>query len=207
MHWQLADYSPEHKGVSVVPIEAAANIDVHSDWRHLTARNTDRLDTDAMLVRKRRRQQQTCLNRQAHAFLFLEHTFLQYPFHGECRVGDLELRAGLNAKLSDHLPVLDEAIVEYHARRGDGVVPASTLKVEIAELDFKLPGICNGRVGGYERAIRKRRCRDEENCEQRQEDRDYLVTASNTNIFDAGRPFSCSAGAYTRCVRGSTARL
>jgi len=32
-----------------------------------------------------------------------------------------------------------------------------------------------------------------------------LVTASKTNIFDAGRPLSCSAGAYRRWGRGSEA--
>src|SRR5262245_6257352 len=156
MHRQLADDTPEHKGVSVVSIDAAATVDVHRDWRHLAAHDADRLDTHAMLVRKGRRQQQTRLDRQAHAFLFLEHPFLQHALHGKSRVGDFELGAGLNAKLYDYLPVLHETILEHHARHGDRVIPTRPFKVEIAELDFKFPRIRNGRIGRDKWAIGKR---------------------------------------------------
>src|SRR5437879_8051607 len=57
MHRQLADDTPDRKGVSVVSIEAAATVDVYRDRRDLSAHDTDRLDSDAMLVRKGRRQQ------------------------------------------------------------------------------------------------------------------------------------------------------
>src|SRR3989449_10526346 len=124
MHRQLADDSLYRKGVSAISIEAAATVDVHRDRRDLSADDTDRLDSDAMLVRKSRREQQPGFNRKAHAFLFLEHPFLHYALQGQSRVGDFELRAGLDAKLSDRLPVLREAIVEHHARRGDRVFPA-----------------------------------------------------------------------------------
>src|SRR5216684_134856 len=134
MHRQLADDTPDRKGVSVVSIEATATVDVHRDRRHLSAHDTDRLDSDAMLVRKSRRQQRPGFNRKAHAFFFLEYPFLQDALQEQSRAGDLELRAGLDAKLSDRLPVLRDAIVEHHARRGDRVFPARPLKVEIAEL-------------------------------------------------------------------------
>src|SRR2546422_10114647 len=112
MHRQLADDTPDRKGVSVVSIEAAATIHMHRDGRDLSAHDTDRLDSDAMLVRKSRRQQRPGFNRKAHAFLFLEPPFLQYRLQEQSRVGELELGAGLAAKLSDRLPVLREAIVE-----------------------------------------------------------------------------------------------
>jgi hypothetical protein len=73
MHRQLADDTPDRKGVSVVSIEAAATVDVHRDRPELSADDTDRLDSDAMLVRNSRRQQQPGFNRKAHAFFFLEH--------------------------------------------------------------------------------------------------------------------------------------
>src|SRR5712664_166653 len=106
MHRQLADDTPDRKGVSVVAIEAAATVHMHRDGPDLSAHDTDRLDSDAMLVRKGRRQQQPGFNRKAHAFLFLEHPFLQYALQEQSRVSDLELRAGLDAKLSDRLPIL-----------------------------------------------------------------------------------------------------
>ena len=91
MHRQLADDTPERKGVSVVPIEAAATVDVHRDRPDLSADDTDRLDADAMLAKTSRRQQQPGFNRKAHAFLSLEDPFLQYALQGQSRVGDLEL--------------------------------------------------------------------------------------------------------------------
>src|SRR5438876_2274156 len=111
MHRQLADDTPDRKGVSVVSIEAPATVDVHRNRPDLSAHDTDRLDSDAMLVRKDRRQQRPDFNRKAHAFLFLEHPFLQYALQEQPRIDDLELRTGLDAKLSDRLPVLHEAIV------------------------------------------------------------------------------------------------
>jgi len=109
-----------------------------------------------MLVRKRRWEQQPSFNRQAHAFFFLEHPFLYYALQEQSRVGDLELRAGLDAKLSDRLPVLRKAIVEHHARRGDRVFLARPLKIEIAELELDFPRIGDGRVGRDERAVCQR---------------------------------------------------
>jgi len=64
MHRQLADDTPDRKGVSVVSIEAAATVDVHRDRPDPSADDTDRLDADAMLVRKSRRQQQPGFNRK-----------------------------------------------------------------------------------------------------------------------------------------------
>src|SRR5206468_13098369 len=109
MHRQLADDPPDRKGVSAVSIEAAAAVDVHRNRRALSAHDTDRFDSDVMLVRKTRRQQQPGFNCYAHAFFFLEHPFLQYALEGHSRVGELERRAGLDAKLSGRLPVLREA--------------------------------------------------------------------------------------------------
>src|SRR5207249_12337441 len=54
MHRQLADNTPDGERVSVVSIETAATVDVHRDRRDLSADNTDRLESDAMLVRKGR---------------------------------------------------------------------------------------------------------------------------------------------------------
>src|SRR5438093_2163303 len=156
MHRQLADETPDRKGVSVVSIEAAATVDVHRDRRYLAAHDTDRLDSDAMLVRKGRRQQRPGFNRKAHAFFFLEQPFLQYALQEQSRVGDLKLMAGHDAKLYDRLPALREAIVEHHARRGDRVFPSRPLKVEITELDLDFPWIGDGRVGGDERAVCQR---------------------------------------------------
>src|SRR2546428_11221671 len=181
MHRQLADDTPDRKGVSIVSIEAAATVDVHRDRRNLSAHDTDRFDSDAMLVRKSRRQQRPGFNREAHAFFFLEHPFLYYALQEQTRVGDLELRTGLDAKLSDRLPVLRDTIVEHHARRGDRVPLARPLKVEIAELDLDFSRIGDGRVGGDEWAVCQRRCRDEQNCEQRWEDPNWLRPRRRTS--------------------------
>src|SRR5438309_1798423 len=85
MHGQLADDTPDRKAVSVVSIEAAATVDVQRDRPHYPAHDTDRLDSDAMLVTKRRRQQRPSFNRQAHAFFFLEHPFPQYALQEQTR--------------------------------------------------------------------------------------------------------------------------
>src|SRR5207247_5230454 len=90
MHRQLADNTPDGERVSVVPIKTAATVDVHRDRRDLSADNTDRLESDAMLVRKGRRQQRPGFNRNADAFFFLEHAFLEHAFEEQPRIGDLE---------------------------------------------------------------------------------------------------------------------
>src|SRR5436309_14981483 len=111
MHRQLADDTPERKGVSVVSIEAAAAVDVHRDRPDLSADDTDRLGADAMLAKTSRRQPQPGINRKAHAFLSVEDPYLQYALQGQSRVGDLEPGAGLDPKFSERLPVLREARV------------------------------------------------------------------------------------------------
>ncbi|SRR6266849_2568960 len=116
MHRQLADDTPDRKGVSVVSIEATATVDVHRDRRHLSAHDTDRLDSDAMLVRKSRRQQRPGFNRKAHAFFFLEYPFLQDALQEQPRVGDLELRAGLDAKLSSQLSTTLGVVIVFSWR-------------------------------------------------------------------------------------------
>src|SRR5207249_11588249 len=101
MHRQLADDTPDRKGVSVVSIETAATVDVHRDRRDLSADDTDRLDSDAMLVRKGRRQQRPGLDRNADAFSFLEHAFLEHAFEEQPRIGDLEVGAAFDTELAD----------------------------------------------------------------------------------------------------------
>jgi hypothetical protein len=125
-----------------------------------------------MLVRNGRRQQQPRLDCNAHAFLVLEHPFLQDALEGQARVGDLELGTGLESKLSDRFPVLREAVVEHDARRGNRVLSARPFEGEIAELDLDFPPIADGRIRGDKRAIGERGCRHEQNREQRQEDLD-----------------------------------
>src|SRR2546427_4480191 len=106
MHRQLADNPPDGERVSVVSIETAATVDVHRDRRDLSADNTDRLESDAMLMRKGRRQQRPGFDRNADAFFFLEHAFLEHAFQEQPRIGDLEAGAALDTEPGDRVPVL-----------------------------------------------------------------------------------------------------
>src|SRR5206468_11670600 len=99
MHRQLADDPPDRKGVSAVSIEAAAAVDVHRDRQDLSAHDTDRFDSDVMLVRKTRRQQQPGFNCYAHAIYDLEHPFLQYALVDNSRDRELLCKADVDAPL------------------------------------------------------------------------------------------------------------
>src|SRR3989449_5065286 len=188
MHRQLADNPPDGERVSIVSIETAATVDVHRDRRDLSADNADRLESDAMLVRKGRRQQRPGFDRNADAFFFLERAFLEHAFQEQPRIGDLEVGAALDTELADRLPVLREAIVEDHARRGDRVLPASPLEVEIADLDLDFFRIGDSGVGGDEWTICPRRCRDEQSREQPREDLNALRLSRRTSSMPGG-PF------------------
>src|SRR3989454_10165966 len=202
MHRQLADNPPDGERVSIVSIETAATVDVHRDRRDLSADNTDRLESDAMLVRKGSKAAAAGFDRNADAFFFLEHAFLEHAFQEQPRIGDLEVGAALDTELADRLPVLREAIVEDHARRGDRVLPASPLEVEIADLDLDFFRIGDSGVGGDEGTICPRRCRDEQSREQRRGELYRSPPPRRTTLMRGG-PF-LSPPARTR--RGAARR-
>src|SRR2546426_7300967 len=105
MERQLADDTPDPEHLPV-PVETTASVDVQRDGRQLSAHDTDRLESDAMFVRKRRRKQRAGLHGDAQPWLLLEHPLLEDAFQGQARVSDFDLRTHIETKLADHLQPL-----------------------------------------------------------------------------------------------------
>ena len=65
MNRQLADHAPHPERTAVVPIDAAAAVDVERDRPHLSAHDTDPLESDTALVRESRGEQEPGLDGDA----------------------------------------------------------------------------------------------------------------------------------------------
>src|SRR6185369_233942 len=132
-----------------------------------SAYDTDRLESDVVLVRKGRRKQHASLDGHAQTWFVLKYALLQDPFHEQPGIRDLELRTRLHGKLGNGFPVCHEAIVQNEARRRNRVVAARMIEIEVPQLDFKFPWIGDGGVGRDERPICPSPRRKEQDHEQR----------------------------------------
>src|SRR5262245_1879022 len=169
MHGQLANHTPGDEAMSIVSVEATAGVDVHCDWRQLSAHDPDCFKTDAVLVGEGRRQQWPRLDGNAHTRLILQHAFPENAFEEQAGIRELESWARLQAEFGDGLPIGCNSIIENQAGYRDSVLMPGMLEVEIAELDLDLLPIGNRRIRRNEGPVRPRRCREEQDP---QDDRD-----------------------------------
>src|SRR5262245_7291519 len=148
--------------MSIVSVEAAAGVDVHRDWRQLSAHDPDCFKTNPVLVGNGRRQQWTRLDGNADTRLILQHAFPENAFEEQAWICELESWDRLQAEFGDGLPIDCNSIIENQAGYRDPVLMPGMLEVEIAELDLDLLRIGDRRLRRNEGPVRPRRRREEQ---------------------------------------------
>jgi hypothetical protein len=119
---------------------------VQRDGLQLAADDPDRLEPDAVFVRKRRGQQRTNLHRDARTWFVLECSISEHRLYEKAGIGELDVGALLEVEFADKLHVPCDPIVENRVRGRDRVLATIPVEVEVAELDLDLSRLGDRRV-------------------------------------------------------------
>jgi hypothetical protein len=152
---ELANDAPDPKPLRIAPLDPAAEVHVEGERRHLAVDNADAFGAHTPLAWVRRREQRPGFDGHAEAGFVLQKALLQHGLQGEPWIHEVEIasRGSLKPKLSHHLKIPSQTVVEDQARRRERVVPGVVCEGDVAELEFDLVWIRHRRIGGDKRPV------------------------------------------------------